>query len=59
MGVANLIPSSKKKLIAVISIITIIISLVLFIVGIMNQLGFWIIVILIAIIAYKLMPKLK
>ena len=56
---ANLIPSSKKKLIAVILIIIIIISLVLFIVGIMNQLGFWIIVILIAIIAYKLMPKLK
>jgi MFS-type transporter involved in bile tolerance (Atg22 family) len=51
--------NSKKKLIAIIFIIAIVLNLILFAVGLISQFLFWIIVILIAVIAYKILPKLK
>ena len=56
---ANFISGSKKKPIAVILIIIAIASLVLFASGVLNQLLFWIIMITIAVIAYKILPRLK
>ena len=47
------------KVLAVILIMAIIINLVLFAFGILSQFWFWTIVILIAFIAYKILPKLK
>ena len=58
LGWKILIPGSKK-LIAITSIIAIIVSFVLFASGVMNQLLFWIIAIIIAFVAYKVMPRLK
>ena len=54
-----LVSSSKKKIMAIILIIIIIVGLVLFVSGVINQLLFWVIVIAIAFIAYKVLPKLK
>ena len=49
----------NPKSLAIILIIAIILNLILFAFGAINQLLFWIIVIIIAFIAYKIMPKLK
>ena len=54
-----LVSSSKKRIMAIILIIITIVSLVLFVSGVMNQFWFWVIVIAIAFIAYKIIPKLK
>ena len=48
-----------KKPIAILLIIIIILNLVLFVFGKISQLVFWSVVIAIAIIAYKVLPKLK
>jgi len=57
--VAYTTSSSKKKLIAIILIIIVISSLTLFVSQIINQFWFWISIILIAFIAYKIMPRMK
>ena len=57
MGWKILISGSKKKFIAIGLIITIVMSFVLFIFGAMSQLLFWIVVAVIAFIAYKILPK--
>jgi len=47
------------KLIAIILILVITLNLVFFVIGAINQLSFWVTVIIIAIIAYKVLPKIK
>jgi len=47
------------KLIAIFLIIAIVLNLLLFVFGRIGQFGFWIVVIIIAVIAYKTLPKLK
>jgi len=59
VGVEIFYSGSKKKIIGISLIVAIIMSLVLFITGLMNQLLFWIIAAVIAFIAYKIVPKLK
>lgn len=49
----------NKKPIAITLIIAIVLNLILFALGAISQSWFWIAVILIAFIAYKVMPKLK
>ena len=49
----------NPKSLAIILIIAIILNLILFAVGFLNQLGFWAIVIVIAFIAYKVIPNRK
>jgi len=51
--------SINKKPIAIVLIIAIILNLALFAFGKMNQLLFWIIIALIALIAFKILPKIK
>jgi len=48
-----------KKLIGIIFTILIILALILFITGKINTYIFWIVVIISAIVAYKVLPKLK
>ncbi len=48
-----------KKLIGIFFTILIIAALFLFILGRINTLVFWIVVIVSAIVAYKIIPKLK
>ena len=50
---------NSKKLVALNLVIIAVINLVLFAFGAISQLLFWIVVIVIAFIAYKIMPKLK
>tara|TARA_Y100000034_G_C6773217_1_gene345068 strand:- start:30 stop:293 length:264 start_codon:yes stop_codon:yes gene_type:complete len=59
VGVENFISGSKKKPIAVILIIITVVSLVLFASGVLNQLSFWVIIMIIAVIAYKVVPRMK
>jgi len=47
------------KLIAAILVIVIVLNLILFVSGVINQMWFWVIVIVIAFVAYKVMPRLK
>tara|TARA_Y100000294_G_scaffold83131_1_gene78060 strand:+ start:2059 stop:2241 length:183 start_codon:yes stop_codon:yes gene_type:complete len=47
------------KLIAVVLIIAIVINLILFVFGLISKFWFWIIIIVIGFIAYKILPKLK
>ena len=58
MGVA-IFNSDSRKLIAVLLIIVIVLNLILFALGLVSQLWFWVIIILIGFIAYKILPKLK
>lgn len=51
--------SSSKKPIAIVLIIAIVISLTLFVLGIISQFWFWIVVIVTAFLAYKVIPKLE
>ncbi len=44
---------------AIILVIALVINLILFALKSINQFWFWIIIILIAVIAYKVLPKLK
>jgi len=47
------------KSIAVILVIVIVLNMILFAVGIIPQFLFWAIIIVIAFVAYKVIPKLK
>ena len=47
------------KLIAIILVIAIILNLILFAFGVINQFWFWVVIILIGFVAYKVIPKLK
>lgn len=47
------------KPISIILIIALVLNLILFAFRLINQLLFWVIIILIGVIAYKVMPKLK
>jgi len=47
------------KLIAIILIIAITLNLLLFAFRLISQLSFWVTIILVAIIAYKVLPKMK
>ena len=49
----------SAKPIAIILILAVIINLILFAFGAISQFWFWIIAIIIAFIAYKILPKLK
>ncbi len=49
--------NTKPMAIALIAIV--VLNLALFAFGVISQLLFWIVVILIAVIAYKVMPKMK
>jgi hypothetical protein len=49
----------KLKIFAIILILILIVNLILFALKSVNPLIFWIILILTAIIAYKIMPKLR
>ena len=49
----------NAKPIAIILILAVIINLILFAFGAISQFWFWIIAIIIAFIAYKILPKLK
>jgi len=51
--------NSKKKLVAIVFIIVLVLNLVLSIIGVISQFWFWIIVIVIGFVAYKVMPRLK
>ena len=46
-----------KKSLAIILVIVLVLNLVLFAIGAIPQLGFWAIIILIAILAYKVIPR--
>ena len=46
-----------KKSLAIILVIVLVLNLVLFAIGAIPQLGFWAIIILIAILAYKIIPR--
>ena len=48
-----------KKSLAIILIIVLVLNLVLFAIGAIPQLGFWGLIILIALIAYKVIPHRK
>ena len=50
---------TNVKPIAVILIIALVLNLVLFAFGKINQLWFWAVIIIIAIIAYIIMPRLR
>jgi len=47
------------KSVALILILAIIANLILFVFGVISQFWFWIIIIVIAFIAYKILPKFK
>jgi|TARA_B100000315_G_scaffold243407_1_gene266748 hypothetical protein len=47
------------KVLGIILIMAIVVNLILFVFGALSQFWFWIIVILIAFVAYKILPKLK
>ena len=47
------------KTTAIVLVIVIVVNLVLFVMGKMSQFGFWMIMIIIGFIAYKVLPKLK
>ena len=49
----------SAKPIAIILILAVILNMILFVFGKISQLVFWSVVIAIAIIAYKVLPKLK
>ena len=58
MGV-EIFNSNSKKILAVILVIIVVLNLALFAFRIINQLLFWSIIIIAAVIAYWIMPKLK
>ncbi len=51
--------SVSRKVTSIFLIIIIVLNLVLFAVGMINQLWFWIITLIIGLIAYKVVPKLS
>jgi len=51
--------SMIKKLIALPLIIVLVVNIVLFVMGMINALFFWAVIILVGLIAYKVLPKVK
>ncbi|HJN56754.1 MAG: hypothetical protein QF436_03585 [Candidatus Woesearchaeota archaeon] len=49
----------NPKLIAIVLIVLIIVNLILFVFGRINQFWFWVTVIAVAFIAYKVLPKFR
>jgi len=63
LGFHNNLATTPQKMnlkpIAIILVIAIALNLMLFTFGVINQFWFWITIIVIGFIAYKVMPKLK